>query len=377
MGKSKDILMEKLKKISEDYLLRKLHKKAQEKDLQDDKGRVEVLEELIIQLYTLYQISKTLSVATQLDEIFSESMEVIDGYLHVHEYCLLMLDNEKRKLSIKACHGFDEEELKGVSFDVGEGISGTVVKTGKSILVADVSKEPRFLYYKGKKKNIGSFLSIPLMIRDNEIIGVLNVHKREINGFKESDVDLFTEVASDLANAIEKAKLYEKTKELSMKDDLTGLYNRRFFNEHLEQEFLRAKRYDRIFSLIMLDIDNFKIYNDANGHLKGDDALVKTAEILKKNVRQTDIIARYGGEEFIILLPEIDHPAALRVSEHIRSIVESTGYENEKCQPLGKFTVTLGVATFPGKADSVIDIIDYADKALYAGKASGRNSVRG
>jgi len=378
MKKTKDILVEKLKKLSGDYLLKKLHQKAIDQSYTDDKKRIEVLEEIIIQLYTLYQISKTLSVATQLDEIFSESMELIDDFLHVQEFCILMLDDEKKQLLVKACHGFNEGELDGISFSLGEGVSGTVAKTGESIHINDVSQDERYLYYKGKKKDIGSFLSIPLKIKKGKkVIGVLNVHKKELNSFSVEDVELFEEIASDLANAIEKAKVYEETKELSLKDDLTGLFNRRFFNKNLEKEFLRAKRYKRAFSLIMIDIDHFKNYNDANGHIKGDEALLKTVEILQNNVRQTDIIARYGGEEFIVLLPEIDFEGAMRAAEHLRSLIEKTEYHNESALPLGTFTITAGVATFPGKAESTIDLIDYADKALYTGKAAGRNTVRG
>jgi diguanylate cyclase (GGDEF)-like protein len=375
MKSDKDILMDKLKKISEDYLLRKLHKKAYDKALDTDSSRIEVLEELIIQLYTLYQISKTLSVATQLDEIFNESMELIDGYLHVQEYCLFLFDEDKKTLLVKASHGFNDDEIKDVSFNIGEGVTGAVVKSGTSIMIPDVSKDDRYMFYKGRKNDVGSFLSIPLIIENNEIIGALNVHKKEANAFSEDDIDLFTEISSDLANAIEKAKIYEKTKELSMKDDLTDLYNRRYFNEHLEQEFLRAKRYGRTFSVLMIDIDHFKIYNDTNGHIKGDDALIRTVNILTKNARQTDIIARYGGEEFIVLLPEIDHEGAIKAAEHLRKAVEEEKYYNEESLPLGKFTITVGVATYPGKAESTIDLIDYADKALYVGKASGRNVV--
>jgi diguanylate cyclase (GGDEF)-like protein len=377
MKREKGILMEKLKKISENYLLKKLHQKAFKKTATDDKERIEVLEELIIQLYTLYQISKTLSVVTQLDEIFNESMDLIDSYLHVNEYCLLMLDKDKKELMVKACHGFDEGEVEDVSFKIGEGVSGEVVKTGKSILIKDVTRDKRYLHYKGKKKDVGSFLSIPLIIKNKEIIGVLNIHKKEINGISKDDVDLFTEIASDLANAIEKAKIYEETKELSMKDDLTSLHNRRYFNVNLNHEFLRAKRYDRIFSVIIIDIDNFKIYNDTNGHLKGDDALIKTAEILKSKIRKSDIIARYGGEEFILLLPEIGHKGAIKAAESLRKAVEDEKYYNEEALPLGLFTITAGVATYPGKAENTLDLINYADKALYTGKALGRNVVCG
>ncbi len=371
----KGFLMGKLKKISEDYLLKRLHRKAMEKSLGDDKGRIEVLEELIIQLYTLYQISKSLSVATQLDEIFNESMDLIDGYMSVHEYCLFMIDENKNELSVKACHGFDEGEVEDVVFKLGEGITGSVAKNGESILIRDVAKDERYMHYKGKKTDVGSFLSIPLTIKKNEVIGVINIHKKEIDSFTQSDVELFTEIAYDLANAIEKAKVYEETKELSMRDDLTSLYNRRYCNDNLEKEFIRAKRYGRTFSVIMIDIDNFKMFNDTNGHIKGDEALILTANILKENVRKSDVVARYGGEEFIVLLPEIDHNGVLKAAENLRKAVEEAKYFNEDALPTGKFTITAGVATYPEKAESIIDLIDYADKALYAGKALGRNIV--
>ncbi len=369
--------MELLKKISEDYLLKNLRIKASKQSLSDCKGRVEVLEELIIQMYTLYQISKSLCVVTQLDEIFSESMELIDDYLNIHEYCLFLLDESRDHLTIKVGHGFDDRDMADVSFAVGEGITGIAAQRRETILVKDVSRDERYLNYKNNIKAVGSLLSIPLIVqaRNNELIGVLNVHKTEIDGFSQEDITLFTEIASDLAHAIEKAKVYEATREQSMKDPLTSLYNRRFFNGHLETEFVRAKRYNRTFSLLMLDIDNFKIYNDTNGHLKGDEALVKTAEILIEKLRKCDVVARYGGEEFIVLLPEIDREGAIKAAENVRKAIEEAEYFNEEALPLGKFTVSIGVATYPGKAESIIDLIDYADKALYAGKSRGRNVV--
>lgn len=369
--------MKSLKKISEDYLLKNLRIKASKQSLSDCNGRVEVLEELIIQLYTLYQISKSLCIATQLDEIFSESMELIDDYLNIHEYCLFLLDEDSGKLLIKASHGFPEQDVAELSFAIGEGITGTAAQLRETILVRDVGRDERYLRYKGDIKTVGSLLCVPLILngKSKELIGVFNVHKKEVNGFSQENITLFTEIASDLANAIEKARTYEETRELTMRDHLTSLHNRRFFNAHLETEFVRAKRYNRTFSLLMIDIDHFKHYNDTNGHLKGDDALVKTAAILTENLRKCDVVARFGGEEFIVLLPEIDHEGAIKAAEHLREAVAEAEFFNEAALPLGRLTVSIGVATYPGKAESIIDLIDYADKALYAGKSRGRNLV--
>lgn len=375
--RAKDFDVESMKNISDEYLLKNLRLKASRKSLTDCNGRVEVLEVLIIQLYTLYQISKSLCIATQLDEIFSESMKLIDNYLNIHEYCLFLRDESSDKLVIKASHGFHGQDMADVEFALGEGITGTAAQRRETILVRDVSLDSRYLNYKNNVKNSGSLLCIPLIVnaRGNELIGVLNVHKSEVDGFTQEDITVFTEIASDLANAIEKARTYEETRELSMRDPLTSLYNRRFFNDHLETEFIRARRYDRTFSLLMIDIDNFKLYNDTNGHLKGDEALVRTAAVLADTLRKCDVIARYGGEEFTVLLPEIDHEGALKAAEHLRRAVEAAAYFNEEALPLGKFTVSIGVATYPGKAESIIDLIDFADKALYAGKSRGRNIV--
>lgn len=369
--------MESLNDLADDCLLQSLRPQAALRPGTGDHGRVAVLEELIIQLYTLYQISKSLNIATQLEEIFNASMELIDDYLHVHEYCLFLLEDGRETLAVKVSHGFRDQDVAGLTFAVGEGITGTAALCRETILVADVSADKRYLGYKRNIKTVGSLLCIPLLTRapSRELIGVLNVHKAASAGFSREDLALFAEIAADLASAIEKARLYEATRELSMRDPLTALYNRRFFNDHLEAEFARAKRYGRTFSLLMLDIDHFKSYNDANGHRRGDEALIKTATILTDNLRRCDLVARYGGEEFVVLLPEIDHEGAMMAADNVRKAVAETGYFNERALPLGNFTVSIGVATYPGKAESAIDLVDYADQALYAGKARGRNVV--
>ncbi len=138
---------------------------------------------------------------------------------------------------------------------------------------------------------------------------------------------------------------------------------------------MRDERHKHPVSLIIMDIDNFKKYNDTHGHPQGDEVLRRLCKILKKTVRRTDIVARYGGEEFVIILPETDRDNALIVAEKLRQEIEKTPFPNEETQPNGKITVSVGVATYPVDANSKTNLIDVTDNALYEAKDGGRNRV--
>ncbi|MDO8661734.1 MAG: diguanylate cyclase [Candidatus Omnitrophota bacterium] len=151
--------------------------------------------------------------------------------------------------------------------------------------------------------------------------------------------------------------------DLAVRDGLTGLFNRRYFNELINMEINRLKRAPSSLSLLMLDIDNFKIYNDTQGHPAGDELLKKCAKVFKNSVRAVDIICRYGGEEFIIMLPQTDKPGAQIIAERLRM-------QAELFLPT---TISVGIATLPQDAQSVEDLIQKADDALYQAKKSGKN----
>lgn len=330
------------------------------------------LEEKILELYTLYSISKTLSMSHQLDDLFNGTMEMVGNTLNIGEWCLMLLQGDE--LVIRVAHGLGEDVISKVRFRLDEGVCGKVASSGKAILVQDVSKEKKFLYYKGFKKDIGSFLSVPLIVK-GEVIGVLNTHRPQKNGFKKSDLELFTAVAEHVSVAIEKARLFEKSKEDAAKDELTNLYNRRVFFEKLTQELKRSKRYKRAFSIVIMDIDHFKNYNDLYGHIQGDNALRQTARIVEESLRGEDIAARFGGEEFILMLPEIGKKQAVFVAEKIRERIADSKYIGEDLLPGGHFTASFGVSSYPEDGEDGLQLIDIADKALYLSKIQGRNRV--
>ena len=179
----------------------------------------------------------------------------------------------------------------------------------------------------------------------------------------------------------EKLKEIEQMKEeavlLSYTDDLTGIYNHRFFVQQLTMEVERQKRYPLPLSLLMIDIDYFKHYNDANGHLAGDQALKAISVLIQHGVRQTDIGARYGGEEFAAILINAEREGAREIAERIRRNVAETRFHNESAQPNGDLTLSIGVATFSPPVSTLTDLIREADDALYRAKRKGRNRIEG
>ena len=169
-----------------------------------------------------------------------------------------------------------------------------------------------------------------------------------------------------------------KLVELATIDDLTQLYNRRYFFERFNQEMERAKRYQRPLSCLILDIDHFKHVNDTYGHLSGDQVLIDIAQILRNNCRQSDLAGRYGGEELIILLPETDSPGAMIIAERIREMIEQHQTVDGRGEII-RVTVSMGVVSLTGpeleKMDKNERIVQYADDALLQAKKDGRNRI--
>ncbi len=175
--------------------------------------------------------------------------------------------------------------------------------------------------------------------------------------------------------AIEYALLYERTRQMAITDRLTGLYNFGYFLERLKEERIRAERYHRLLSLVIMDLDNFKVFNDTNGHPAGNEVLKKVARILKEESREVDVTARYGGEELVLILPETSRKRASELAERIRHRIEATSFDHMESQPSGRVTLSAGVATFPVDASNEEALIKAADESLYQAKSKGRNRV--
>jgi len=207
---------------------------------------------------------------------------------------------------------------------------------------------------------------------------VLNVnHKRSGQPFNSGDLKLLMALGSLAAISIQNARTYQN----AITDRLTNLYNYGYFREQLDRYLNDARQENGCVSLIMFDIDHFKNFNDRNGHDVANVALVGVASLCIKNSRQQgdrvpDLVARYGGEEFMILLKNVPKSDAYHSAERIRQLVESTRFEGGENQPMGKVTISLGVAQFPEDAENAEELINQADQALYRAKRGGRNNVQ-
>lgn len=338
----------------------------------------EDLKKRFFELYILYRLSKHFNYSIHLEDFYENGLKYLNELLSIHEFNLLLLDDVAKGLKVKIWKSYDtsQEEMKDKVFKIDEGVTGTAVQTGKTAVIQDVKKAENILYYRGEHTAYGSFLSAPLKLKDGKVLGVLNIHKNDTNAFSKNDEIFFNAIARNVAQTIERLKICENLQRMSMHDDLTDLYTRRYFFETSKRECNSAKRYNKIFSLIMLDVDCFKYFNDAHGHRIGDEILKKIAWCLKTTVRQIDVVARYGGEEFTILLPGTDKEGATIIAEKIRALVEKdSGIMTDTNTYIEGITITAGVATYPDDGEELEEILEKADKYLYLGKAGGRNRV--
>jgi diguanylate cyclase (GGDEF)-like protein len=256
--------------------------------------------------------------------------------------------------------------------DFEDKVIDGVMRSEKLMLVPFIKSDERF--ESDSSLNIyTSMVSMPLMIKE-KVIGALNIYSNSVDKLKEN-IDFLSIIANQSALAIQNARQYETIRQMAITDKLTGLYNRRYFLELLKNEIERSKRSKKPLSIAILDIDNFRDYNNNHGHLVGDKLLAEFANIMKKSVRAIDTAGRYGGEEFVVLLPESSPNDADVVGERIREAIQDTYFEGEEDQPLGRVTVSIGVATCLNGSLNDQEIIREADKALYKAKNSGKNKV--
>ena len=220
----------------------------------------------------------------------------------------------------------------------------------------------------------GPALYLPLQMGAREH-GYLSVHRHadgtRFTGREARTLALF---AAWLTSALDNLRLAGNLERLAVTDDLTQVYNYRYLKSALRREIKRAARFQQPMSILMLDVDNLKAYNDRNGHVRGSMLLREMAQLFAKHVRSWDLVAKYGGDEFTVILPQTDRAGALAVAERLRATVAAHTF------PLatkGQITVSTGIAQFPEDGTDVVSLIETADRTLYSAKKKGRNRVEG
>ncbi len=312
-------------------------------------------------------INENLEIKELLKVIATETISLI------HKTSLFLIGTWNENVQRVHCTVFDGngKELESKDLKWGEGLTGYVMSSREGLILNEVQtqKQGFQLPEEFDDPSIHSWVGLPLINQD-EVIGVINLQSDQKNAYSESDIRLLKGLAQQAAVAIKNARLYE----LATVEGLTGLYVRRYFDIRLQEEWHRSQRYDSNFSVVLLDLDNFKKINDQFGHPTGDKILKTVGQIVKANMRTIDIPARYGGEEFAMILPKTTNENAFKAAERIRKDIESAEilFQGNMFRISGSF----GVASYPeSEAMSSFELVDRADKALYQAKRLGKNRV--
>ncbi|MDP8255337.1 MAG: diguanylate cyclase [Candidatus Alcyoniella australis] len=326
---------------------------------------------IIHNLSLLYNIGRALNHIDDLKKLLRYILRQALAVSHAEKGSIMLYDSDSDLLQIRVIEGLADKDLlekinngevETKAFKPGEGVAGSVFKTGKSLMINKTNMDQRFV---GANNSFANSIACIPMVVYKDVIGVINVtNKLDDSDFEDDDLNLLKMVADQAAVAINKAQLWE----MAVTDSLTGLYIRRYFMVRFADEIKRAKRYNKIFSVVMADIDYFKNVNDTYGHPAGDKVLRSVAKVLSDQIREVDIVARYGGEEFVLLLPETPKEGALVSAERLRESVSQVEFDG-----MSSVTISLGVSTFPDDAGEIDELIKRADTALYQAKRDGRN----
>jgi diguanylate cyclase (GGDEF)-like protein len=289
-----------------------------------------------------------------------------------------LFDEEKGTMKMTATIGFKDKNLKNMIWEVRPGgLTSHILSNRGPTVIEDVGERHPFDTSRLVEQGIVSLIAVPL-VADGKIVGILYVDDFKAKTFSEYDVNLMSLLGTLAASAVDKVLTLERAEELAITDELTKIYNHRYFTRTLSTELKRAGRYGEYLGLIMIDVDHFKFFNDTHGHLRGNEVLIMVAGLLKQFARETDVVARYGGEEFAVVLPKTNRAQAAHLAERLRSAVEQHAIPGGEKQPGGKLTISLGVTVFPddwNKPDDPSSFLGLADSSLYQSKHLGRNRV--
>ena len=275
----------------------------------------------------------------KLDELVDFIVRKTVDILNIQKCSLMLFDHTTKELCIRAAKGLDEEIIEETRVRFGEPVAGLVARSGENILVTNIEYDKRFQH---KNKNFyksRSFMIASIKIA-GKLLGVINVTDKNSPGddvFTGNDLKILSSIAREAAVALENAKLYKELEYLSIIDPMTNLCNYRCFVKDLNTEIERSKRFNAPLSVLMIDIDNFKAYNDHHGHPEGDILLRKVAEAIKQALRSVDDVSRYGGDEFAVILPETSAEQAKGVGLKLLEAVS-------QLQLKEKASVSIGIA---------------------------------
>lgn len=324
----------------------------------------------IAEFYTLQQISEAIGSILDINDLLNFVNDVIIGVMGVNYSTIVLLDHKKNRLKVHFTNIQNKEDLAVLNDNINCKLLRDILENEKPIM--DNSVIPEKYDFIGTR-DIGSFICLPLSSKSRKF-GLTLIEHKNSNTFDEDNLRLLTTIGKQVSMAIENAELYANLQEMATIDGLTGVYNRVYFHQKFVDEFNAAQTLGYDLSLVILDIDKFKKFNDTYGHLFGDVVLRSVAQTVKSNLRSTDTIARFGGEEFVIILPRTSIEEAFEKVENLRTKIANNVVKDNLIS--ASVTASFGISCYPNTSSNHIELIRDADNALYKAKECGRNCVR-
>lgn len=329
-------------------------------------------------LEVLNHIANVISSTIEMDDLLQEFYNLLIQVIPADTYYVGIVDWEKKVTELKMLVDAGER-YRGLTIPLNQGLAGYVTLQRKPLLIRDFQREFQDLPVKpviiGKNQMSASWLGVPFGKGDHTQ-GILAVASYTPNAFDDEDMQLLLNVAQQAALVIDNARHHAEVEERSRRDSLTGAYNHGYFLSALRQAVHAGLAQNHQVSLIMLDIDFFKEYNDRYGHTIGDEVLCLIVQVIQNQVKSRDVIGRWGGEEFGVILERASLENALQVAQRIRNVLEQTILTSSQGQKIPAPTISQGIACLPNHAKSTEELVEKADRALYVAKEAGRDQIR-
>jgi diguanylate cyclase (GGDEF)-like protein/PAS domain S-box-containing protein len=335
------------------------------------------LQDQAARLTVLYEVGKAISSTIEIDDLLDLIFQQIRNVIPSDAYFVSLYDPDNNILDLRVI--IDEgNRYPPEKVPANQGLSSWIVKNKEPLLILDLQQEIDQLPVKpimlGEKKLSRSWLGVPLLV-ENHLLGILAVTSYAPHSFSDEDQLLLTQIAQQAALSIENARHHEEVENQARLDSLTQVSNHSHFIEVLHKEAEHAKISNQPLSIIMLDIDHFKKYNDTYGHVVGDRVLKLIVKAIQSHIKTTDTIGRWGGEEFGICLPNATTSQANMVANRIRSTLSQLPLEDSNKESIPKPTISQGIATLPNHSEDIDKLVIIADRALYRAKDKGRDQI--
>ena len=327
-------------------------------------------------LLVFHRVARSLTSSFDLDTILRTIIEHMERFIEAELWTLLMLDETGKELYYAIAAGKGDVPLQGLRMKVGEGVAGWVVEHGETLLVPEAGDDPRVAQEHGAQPNtVRSVIALPLRGRKGTH-GAIEIFNPRADQLTDYTIAFLHILADHAAIAIENARDVACIQQLTITDDCTTLYNARYLYEVLSRELEQSGQQGLPVSMAFLDLDHFKMVNDAHGHLVGSELLGRVGLRLLELSRKQDWCFRYGGDEFVVLMPETGEDEAMALSTKLLRGLMDTEFNMKNGQKLW-VSASVGVATAPIDDTTVHGVIGVADMRMYAVKARGRGAVRG